>query len=187
MTVGMIAPTTNAPSSETYEANWRAEQDRAYQHAAWEGEGARLLGYVEVSENVWQQRMHEQTGTLPPRAVHQARQALQATVATYAAYASIDQQAAHEAARMGLSAVGAEDHRRKMRSPAYEAWQASQKPARIACRDLGQLAEEAEQLRNIINSAGGRRQRIEAQYQTALTQLQAEVDAAQLRAAQLGI
>jgi len=184
---GMAIPATNALPHEQQEANWRAEQDRAYQYAAWETEGARLLGYVEMGEGVWTQRFHEQVTGLPTRTVHQARQALGVTNAAAEQYRAKDQQATQDIARMGLSGGAAQYHQQITRGEALAQWDATRKPAKLALRTLGQVAAEAEQLRATINAAGGKRQRIEAQYQTQLAQLQAEVDAAQLRAAQLGI
>ena len=72
MTNGYATMPVNAPTSAAYEAEWKANQDKAWQESTWQQEGARLLGYVELSEGVWQQRGQEQAGNLPTVTVQEA-------------------------------------------------------------------------------------------------------------------
>ncbi len=183
-----------AQALDTFDAF--ASIDHDTQQIGWMEKGYQTLGYQQTTrkdstglhrEVVWVQRLGEQSDGLPKQLVERAKAAIVAEAQALATLQAKTQQATADIARMGLSGTVAEYHMQLSRGEAWASWQATQKPTRLALRDLGRLAEAAERIRGIRNSYPHKRAQIEQQAAQMLAQADAELDAVNLEAAQLGL
>lgn len=190
----MTYATAESPVLDSFNAFAGIDHDT--QQRGWMEEGYRVLGYTHVArkdasglslEYVWAQRHQESVYGLPAAVVDRARAAIAAESHAREAYLAKDQQASADIGRMGLTGTAADYHRQITRGEAWAQWQQTQKPTRLALRDLGQLAERATAIRAIRNAAPGRKQAVEQQAKAALDKIDAELQAAELEAMQLGI
>ena len=192
---GYAVPADNAPSYEQYEAGERARWDREQQRAALIELGAQTLGYhqLPLRQNgdtiayCWQQRQAEAVTGLPAAIVENARRALQTEAAARDVLLTKHQEARQYIAQHQLSDQAARTYSELHSAEAASAHRAAAGHTPRALFALGEVAAAAAQIKATINAAPGRRAQIEAQCQTALLQIDADVHAAQLRAAQLGI
>lgn len=171
-------------------------QQRESQNLGWMEHGFAQLGLVQVArraadglttEYVWVQRNQDQSGTLPTAIVQRARAALAAEQSARAAYNARRDEALAYIAKHGLSSQAGQVHLELHCAEAWAAFQLTQKPTRIAMRDLGQVAERAAQLRAAITSGPRRIAAIEQQAAQQIALIRNEIDAAQLEMMQLGL
>lgn len=173
-----------------------AAQQHETQQIGWMEHGFGVLGLVQLprkdvsglhTEYVWVQRTQDQTATLPVAIVQRARDALGAEQSARAAYNSKRDEVLAYIAKHGLSSQAGQVHLELHCAEAWTAFQATQKPTRIAMRDLGQVAERAAQIRQAVTSGPRRIAAIEQQAAQQIAIIRNEIDAAQLEAMQLGI
>lgn len=192
---GYATPATGALDYEQREAIERASFDREQQKAHLIELGASTLGYHqlpirqngEVIAYAWQQSQAEAVAGLPPAIVDSARAALQTE-----AQARDTLLAKHQEARQYIAQHQLSDQAARTYGELHSAEVASAHRAAVALTPralyaLGELVEQAQQIHAVINAAPAKRAQIEASYQTALAQIDAELQSARLRAAQLGI
>lgn len=173
----------------------QAQQDES-KNVGWMEHGFVVLGLVQLArkdvsglhvEHVWVQRGQDQTASLPAPVVERARAALAAEQSARAAYNAKRDEALAYTAKHGLSSQAGQVHLELHCAEAWTAFQSTQKPTRIAMRDLGQIAERAAQLRAAISSVPRRIAAIEQEAARQIAIIRTEVDAAQLEAMQLGV
>ena len=192
---GYAVSAENAPSYEQYEAGERARWDREQQRAALIELGAQTLGYHQLPLRVngetigyaWQQRQAEAVAGLPQPLVENARRALQTEAAARAVLLARHAEARQYIAQHQLSDAAARTYSELHSAEAASAHRSAVAATPRALFALGEVAAAAAQIKATINAAPAKRAQSEAQYQTALLQIDADVHAAQLRAAQLGI
>ncbi len=190
----MTYASERAASLDTFDAF--AHFDHESEQIGWMELGYAALGYTSVArkaagglhtEYVWVQRQQEQVEGLPAPIVNRARAAIAAEQSALQALQEATKQATEDIGRLGLSGSAAEYHLQLKRGESWAQHQACQRPVRLACRDLGRLAEAAERIRAVRNAYPGKRAQIEQQAQILLAQADAELQAVELESAQLGL
>lgn len=187
---------TGFPDIDQRERAAFAEQQRESQNVGWMEHGFGVLGLVQLArkdvsglhiEHVWVQRGRDETASLPAAIVERARAALATEQSARAAYNAKRDEALGYIAKHGLSSQAGQVHLELHCAEAWTAFQATQKPTRLAMRDLGRVAERAGQIRQTITSGPRRIAAIEQQAAQQIAIIRSEIDAAQLEAMQLGI
>lgn len=195
MTAGIATPAAGQPTYFEHEAAERARYDREQQRQHWIELGAAALGYHQlpirqdgqIIAYAWQQRQAEQVAGLPAPLVDAARRALAAEAGTRTVVLAKYAEARQYVSQHQLTDQAARTYAELHAAEAATAHRAAVALTPRALHDLGQLVEQAAQIRAVINAAPGKRRQIEEEYQRQLAAIDGELASARLAAQRLGL
>ena len=195
MSTGFAIPASGALTYQEAEEKERQRWAKEEQKQRWIELGAQTLGFAqspireggEIVGYAWQQRHQEQALGLPQALISQAKLSLQAEADALHALLAKRAEAHAYADKNRLSDQARATYIELACAEAATAHRDARTRTPRALHDLGQLAERATAIRAIRNAAPARKQAVEQQAKQALDKIDAELQAADLEAMQLGI